>query len=270
MVSLSQKVRRNQPHCIYCGGMALGDDIDHVPPTGLFDGAWRPKGGEVTVCKPCHTGTRELDDVAGFVSRFFPNPQTDAQQADVTRSIRSFIRNYPHLVNEAGRPEPYEQIEGAGSFHVGPLMRSVMTTFAARVGLALHHRMTGEIIGPNGGIFAHWYTNYQGMEGRLPDEFLETLGPGYTMVQGTKDVGDQFSFAFSTGSDHGATGYWATFRKSFATMTFVSQSVSDFSVVRPIDIYRPGFLQGYSVKRLGEWPGQYGLSFSRPYWFENI
>ena len=268
MVSLSQKVRRNQPYCIYCGGMTLGDDIDHVPPTGLFDGAWRPKGGEVTVCKPCHTGTREVDDVAGFASRFYPNPETNTQQVDMLRSIRSFIRNYPQLVTEAGRPEPHKRIDGAGTFHVGPLMTSVMTTFAARVGLALHHRMTGEIIGPNGGVFANWFTNHQRMEGLLPDDFLQTLGPDHTMVQGTKDVRNQFSFAFSKGSDHGVRGYWSTFRHSFATMAFVSQSVSDFSVVRPGDIFRPGFLRGYSVKRLGEWPGQSGLPFNQPYWFE--
>ncbi|ESY02034.1 hypothetical protein X753_24950 [Mesorhizobium sp. LNJC399B00] len=209
-----------------------------------------------------------MDDVAAFASRFYPNPETDTQRADMQRSIRSFVRNYPHLVAEAGRPQPYKQIEGAGTFRIGPLMNSVMTTFAARIGLALHHRLTREIIRPGGGVVAKWFTNHQRFEGRLPDDFLQTLGPGYTMVQGTKGVGDQFSFAFSKGSDHGVTGYWATFRHSFATMAFVSQSTSDFPTAQPVDIHRPGFLQGYTVKRLGEWPGLNGLPFYHSYWFK--
>jgi hypothetical protein len=106
MVSLSQKVRGRQPYCIYCGGATLDNDIDHVPPTGLFDGAWRPKGGEVTVCRECLNGTRETDDVAGFMSRLYPDAETDEQKEDVLRSIASLVRNYPHLVEEMGPPQP--------------------------------------------------------------------------------------------------------------------------------------------------------------------
>lgn len=72
MVSLSQKLRSKQPLRIYYAGSARGVDIDHVPPRGLFDGKWRPKGGEVTTCKQCHEGTREMDDVAAFATASCP------------------------------------------------------------------------------------------------------------------------------------------------------------------------------------------------------
>ncbi|PWJ87034.1 hypothetical protein C8D77_11917 [Mesorhizobium loti] len=266
MVSLSKKIRSKQPHCIYCGGLVLGDSVDHVPPKGLFDGAWRPKGGEVTACKECHAGTREMDDVAGFLSRIFPNPQTDEQRDDVVRSIASLARNYPRLVEELGPPEPAdEHAAGAATFVAnGPILSSIMATFGARIGFALHYRLTGEIIGPAGGAFVNWYSNAQRFEGNLPQEFLATLGPDYTMSQGRKNVEGQFAFAFASSPD-GVTAYWATFRQSFAIAAFVSQSAANFAAAHPDYVARPGFLLGYSVKHLGSWPGINGVPFYRPY-----
>lgn len=51
-------------------------------------------------------------------------------------------------------------------------------------------------------------------------------------------------------------------------MAFVSQSISDLAAAHPQDVLRPGFLRGYSVKRLGSWPGLNGLPFHGPYSFE--
>lgn len=271
MVSLSQKVRSKQPFCVYCGGLELGVDIDHAPPKGLFDGKWRPKGGEVTACKDCHKGTREMDDVVGFASRFLPNPVTSEQQEDVKRSIRSIVRNYPNLVAELGRPkEDSRHVEGGGTLKGnGPILSSVMTTFAARMGFALHHRVAGEIVGPAGGVFARWHSNYERFQGRLPQAFLDVLGPNYEWSQGRKTVEDQFSFAFVKGLNIGVTGYWATFRQSFAIAAFVSQSASELSAAPPHLVMRPGFLKGYSVKLQGSWPGEYGQPFFRPYTFSH-
>lgn len=266
-MSLSRKLRAKQPHCIYCGGSTPGVDIDHVPPRSLFDGKWRPKGGEVTTCKECHEGTREMDSVAAFASRFWPNPTTAQHHEDIQRSIKSVFQHFPNLIAELGRPvEDNRYVEGGGVLKAGgPIMSSVMTTFAARLGFALHHWVTGEIIGPGGGVFARWHSNYQRFEGRLPHDFLEILGPGLTMTQGLKDVRDQFSFSFVHGVEIGVTGYWATFRQSFATMAFVSQNVGELGAAPYHLVWRPGFLKGYSVKPLGTWPGRYGLPFRRPY-----
>ncbi|ESX47245.1 hypothetical protein X762_19585 [Mesorhizobium sp. LSHC426A00] len=268
-MSLSQKLRSQQPFCIYCAGSARGVDIDHVPPRGLFDGKWRPKGGEVTTCKECHEGTRQMDDVAAFASRFLPNPTTEEQHEEVKRSIKSVFRNYPNLIAELGRPKSDSRyVEGAGVLVAsGPIMSSVMTTFAARMGFALHHWVTGEIVGPNGGVFARWFSNYERFKGRLPQDFLEILGADYTMTQGRKNVEDQFTFRFVKGEELGVTGYWATFRQSFAIMAFVSQSMAHLRNPPHHLVRRPGFLQGYSVKFLGSWPGQYGQPFLPPYSF---
>lgn len=269
MVSLSQRLRTKQPFCIYCAGSARGDDIDHVPPRGLFDEKWRPKGGEVTTCKECHEGTRDMDAVAAFASRFMPNPTTAEQHDAIKRSIKSVFRNYPNLIAELGRPkEDSRYVEGGGVLAAnGPIMSSVMTTFAARMGFALHHWVTGEIIGSAGGVFARWYSNYERFQGRLPEAFLEILGAHYTLSQGRKNVGDQFSFSFIKGVELGVTGYWATFRQSFAVMAFVSQNMAELSDAPHHLVRRPAFLKGYSVKFLGSWPGQYGQPFLTPYSF---
>ncbi|MER8672199.1 hypothetical protein NKH45_34945 [Mesorhizobium sp. M1156] len=269
MVSLSQRLRSKQPFCIYCAGSARGDDIDHVPPRGLFDEKWRPKGGEVTSCKECHEGTRDMDAVAAFASRFMPNPTTAEQHDAIKRSIKSVFRNYPNLIAELGRPkEDSRYVEGGGVLAAnGPIMSSVMTTFAARMGFALHHWVTGEIIGSAGGVFARWYSNYERFQGRLPEAFLEILGADYTLSQGRKNVGDQFSFSFIKGVELGVTGYWATFRQSFAIMAFVSQNMAELSDAPHHLVRRPAFLKGYSVKLLGSWSGQYGQPFLAPYSF---
>ncbi|MER8957191.1 hypothetical protein NKH98_31975 [Mesorhizobium sp. M0833] len=76
-----------------------------------------------------------MDDVAAFASRFLPNPTTAEQHDDVKRSIKSVYRNYPSLIAELGRPkEDGRYVEGGGVLAAnGPIMSSVMTTFAARM-----------------------------------------------------------------------------------------------------------------------------------------
>ncbi|MER8957284.1 hypothetical protein NKH98_32540, partial [Mesorhizobium sp. M0833] len=78
--------------------------------------------------------------------------------------------------------------------------------------------------------------------------FLDILGADYTMSQGRKNVGDQFSFRFVKGMDLGVTGYWAMFRQSFAVMAFVSQDMAELRDAPHYLVRRPGFLKGYSVK----------------------
>ena len=142
-----------------------------------------------------------------------------------------------------------------------------MLAFAAHIGFALHQQISATIIAPGGGAFVKWYSNAQLFDGKLPSEFLNTLGPGRTLTQGRRDVGEQFSYAWAVGEDHQVVGYWATFRHSFAVMAFVSPMMSDFDVAPSAHLFRPGFLQGFSVRALkpAPWPGVYGQPFAGPY-----
>ncbi|MER8504020.1 hypothetical protein [Mesorhizobium sp. M0208] len=170
-----------------------------------------------------------MDDVAAFASRFLPNPTTAEQHDDVKRSIKSVYRNYPSLIAELGRPkEDGRYVEGrrsAGGERADHVLRN--DYLRRSHGFALHHWVTGEIVGPAGGVFARWHSNYERFQGRLPQAFLDILGADYTMSQGRKNVGDQFSFRFVKGMELGVTGYWAMFRQSFAVMAFVSQNMAE-------------------------------------------
>lgn len=116
---LRNRVAGPSARCTYCGRSGHLT-VDHVPPISLFDGRDRPEGLEVPACEACHQGTREIDAVASFLSRIFPDPATAIQRADVDRSITGFLRNFQALASELGSGEEYILPNGeiAHSFRV--------------------------------------------------------------------------------------------------------------------------------------------------------
>ncbi len=250
MPKLSQLIRGRQPYCVYCGGDEIGNSVDHVPPTSIFDGRDRPKGGEVTACAACHEGTRDIDAVVSFISRLFPSPTTEDQRKDIEKSTRGLIKRFPNLVAELGPPTSDDRyIQGGGTLSTGPIMTSIILNFGARMAFALHYNITASIVPPTGGAVVLWYSNMHLFENGLPDDLLAQLGPSYTLTQGRKNVGDQFSFAWVIPTDESIYGYWASFRKSFALAMFVSPSTRHLRRYRS-NLFVPGFLKGYSVNAL--------------------
>lgn len=253
-----QRMQAEQPWCIYCGGTTLGANVDHMPPTGVFDLRKRLAGMEYLSCEPCREGTRKMDAVAGLMSRLYATkPATSAVQEEVRRCFAGIGRKMPEVLEEMRVERDLRGAsfklgalpDAAAVLTVGPLINSYLTAFGARVALALHYELTREILPASGGVFIHWMSNHIIVDNQIPESFLAMLGPPATLRQGKQTLEDQFHYQ-SLAEGQARSAHFAAFRVSFAVQAFVMRDYSEIAHVAddlPAKIFRPGFLRGFSV-----------------------
>lgn len=245
--TFSQRIREDQPNCIFCGGDTPSETVEHYPPRSIFDGKHRPKGMEFGACKECNEASREADLVVAMLSRMMPDSKTEAGRAEVRKLIRSVLQ-IPGFADEV-QPERDQlgtlirhrdiaaQLPSWNFLRVdGPIVARSMTIFGAKLGLALHTATTSRILSAGGAVTVRWYSNLNAYQGELPNEFLAICGPGRTLRQGDFEVGEQFRVASVVPDDSGGSmsGHFATFRQSFGVLMFATEKPN-------------GVLKGWSV-----------------------
>lgn len=233
--TFSQRIRREQPFCIFCGGDTPSETLEHYPPRSIFDGKHRPQGMEFGACRECNEASREADLVAATLSRMMPNPKSAAGREEVRKLINSvwripgFAREFQPDRNQAATLNRLRDIAPRlPSWNFvridGPIVAKSMTIFGSKLGLALHTATTGRILPASGAVAVQWYSNLQAYQDALPKEFLAMCGPGRTLRQGDFEVGEQFT-VHSVVPDEGGSmsAHFATFRQSFAIMMFATE-----------------------------------------------
>lgn len=219
------------PFCVFCGGTTHAVTVDHIIPAKvMFDGKQRPKGLEFSACEICNNGAKHADLVAAWVGRFYPDPKTDEQRGEIPKLLKAISNNIPGLLEEmkmgrgaeklAKRKLPVEM--DGGLLHVGPLLQKHMQVFSLKLGLALHHEVSGNILLETGGIAARWFSNYEKFTGNFPDQHAHFLGPTKTLVAGKKHVSDQFQYTWEIAESKEFGIYFASFRMSFAVFAAVA------------------------------------------------
>jgi hypothetical protein len=246
-------LQAEQPHCIYCGGAALGTSIDHMPPMTVFD--LRQRYGDMVylACEPCHTGTRPLDQFAGFLCRSYPNPRTPEAHAESKKIVQSIANNFPHLLPTMRATA--EQLAlakdsdaSAGALNISTEAHSIMVRFAARVAFALHFELCRAVIPEGGGVFVRWFTNEALVTNDVRlIEIASLVGPSRTLVQGRKSLADQFEYRSQATEDGSMSLHVAAFRLSFGIEAYAARDVRDLAPPRPMPthnrLFRPGFLR---------------------------
>src|SRR5262245_45661384 len=174
----------------------------------MFRGRQRPKGLVFPCCDDCNSKTRQSDQVASLVARFYPSTEED--QADVQKLFKGVANNVPGLLQEMylsddeqrARLKGMSMPSGAGGLRAdGPILSSCMLTFAAKFGLALHFELHQEPVPISGGVLPLWFSNVQAAKGEIPEELLAVLPPPRTIKQGEKHVADQFQYSWATTED---------------------------------------------------------------------
>lgn len=250
--TFSQRIRREQPFCIFCGGSTPSETVEHYPPRSIFDGKHRPRGLEFGACKECNEASREADLVVAMLSRMMPDSKSETGRAEVQRLINSALR-IPGFSKEV-RPERDQlgtlvryrdiaaQLPSWKFLRIdGAIVARSMTIFASKLGLALHTATTGRILPPTGAVAVQWYSNLQAYQDALPKEFLAMCGPGRTLRQGDFEVGEQFRVASVLPEESGLmSGHFAVFRESFAVLMFATEEPEEVHKGWSVS---PGFLK---------------------------
>jgi hypothetical protein len=251
-----KRMQSEQPWCIYCGGATLGTSADHMPPVAVFDLGQRYGDMVYLACKACHTGTRVLDQVVGFLARAYPDPVTPAAKAEVIKIVDSIKNNFPGLLEEMepsivqlaqARSAPVPFGPDDGPLNVGEKLHSLVTRFAARAAIALHYELCRKILPEGGGVFVNWFTNDAFIKGTFPVDFAERLGPSQTLRQGSMSLEGQFRYQSGATPDGHMSAHLMTFRLSFGVQAFAARNIDDLAPAVPTAtrnrVFRPGFLQ---------------------------
>jgi hypothetical protein len=198
----------------------------------MFKGKQRPNDLVFPCCKQCNSQTSKSDLVASLIGRFYPDPSTDVDKADVQKLLKAVANNVPGLLQEMYLRDAEQKVRlegismpsGAGVIRAdGPILSSFMLTFAAKLGLALHFELHQESVPISGGVHPFWFSNIQAAKGEIPRELLATLDAPRTMTQGKKHVADQFQYSWATTEQREETLLYAVFRQSFAVAAITAK-----------------------------------------------
>ena len=223
--------------------------VDHVPSRQMFVSRLRPKGLEVPARRDCNQANRNHEQVAAMLGRFYPDPNTTAERAEVERIVRAVKNNFPGLLEEM-RPTQRQRhrFEQAREFRPidsnpiscnGPLLNRSIQIFGAKLGFALHYDTTRRIIPSEGGAAVRWYSNFEAITGNLPSDMLNILGPPETLRQGKWHTANQFEYSYAHADNLRMGIYFSTFRKSFAVASFVSDNASKFGGLNKREFHQP-------------------------------
>ena len=251
-----ERMQRDQPWCIYCGGTTAGTTVDHMPPITVCDLRQRPAGLEFLACEDCHEGTRKADQIAGVISRAFPDPTTEATREEFKALMSGLANNQREILLEWRASEEQRRFadkaagtfKGSGALNIGDKTHAAMLRFGARAEAALHFEATKRIVPSGGGIWASWHTNERIIKGDFPADFADMLPPYTTLGAGTKrGLDGQFEYSSRVTDDGLMSAHMITFRLSFAIQAAVATDMArKIESHKPQLIFRPGFLKNGS------------------------
>src|SRR5215831_12272946 len=105
----------------------------------------------VPSCRKCNNGTSKSDLVASLVGRLSVDPSADVEAAEITKLFSSVRNNVPGLLEEMHFDPAEEKLvckglplqKGGGALRAnGPLVTRHMLVFGAKLGFALHCRLS--------------------------------------------------------------------------------------------------------------------------------
>ncbi|MCA0245843.1 MAG: hypothetical protein LCH93_04415 [Proteobacteria bacterium] len=253
-LTLFQRMQIHQPWCVFCGGNTPGTSSDHVPPKTVFDFKDRPKGMEFMQCEGCRQGTRKIDQVAGLMARMYStSPGNKKNRIEIRKIIEGVGNNASEVLHElrlestvsADHMSRRALPDAAAVLSAGPIMRSYMNAFGARIALALHYKSTGRILPESGGVFARWQTNHSIIDNEVPETLMALLGTPQALEQGRKSTANQFFYQSKAEQNGSQSAHFFAFRVSFSITAFAFDDFNDMKDAwsMPDNLFRPGFLK---------------------------
>jgi hypothetical protein len=233
------------PFCIYCGGNRRATTIDHFPPKIIFDNKHRPKGLEYASCYKCNNAGKDREQITALLARSLDDLRGPFFEKDVRDLVRAIHNNYPHLIDELlpkkGKNiilvDNPRYITGYHALNIGPMMRSILYCFGAKLGFSLHYQLTKKIM-PNEGLVAvRVITNHELFEGEIPYDLIGQLHIPRTLQQGQFNVDGQFNYSSGSNVTGSITVHYTSFRKSFAILVFCFVDANDSLGSGPIEIF---------------------------------
>jgi hypothetical protein len=185
------EILASEERCIYCANPPT--TIEHMPPKAMFRKRLRLSGLEFACCEECNSGTRATDIVAAFFSRMSTtNDMEDWRVKEAYNFAGGVAQLAPGVVREIfgrthGRQwfvQPSGLVERVRVIQAdGPVVKAMLTVFAAKLGMAFYREHVGSPLPLCGGVYTQFYLN-QGLADADASRILEIMPVHDTLKQG--------------------------------------------------------------------------------------
>jgi len=246
---------KEHPICCFCGGIASAEEPDHVPSRVSFRERQWPEGYEFPACIPCNRATRADEQVVAMLARIYPDATTEIEQAETQERIRAVAHNFPEIMIEmratvrqrrnAAKKYGIERAPGTTYADIpalsvsGPLVNQAIMNFGRKLFCALYYKHSGLILKSSGGIAIRWFSNLQIHGDEIPRS-LATVLNGFPKIERSRiNLDNQFFYRWGIADTKKAAVFLAFFRRSFAMLGYVNQSVEDLELLESPEIVRP-------------------------------
>jgi hypothetical protein len=257
-----QRIRNGEFPCVYCGGILGATEPDHMPPRILFSRKQRPNDLVFPSCSECNRGSAAIDTIISWLGRSYGDPVHPTEREEVKSIGASMITNYPEVASAfySPQPPPLSPVQRAAfkgrtaPISVNdPYVHRCIEFFGAKFGLAMHWRLTGECVPPEGRVYPQWFTNYHAVTGNIPNDLFDVFPNPLPLVQGRMHTAGRFEH--DSVRDGAYTTHLAIFGQSFIVLAFVAPAPELSFAERGALECEPGCLKvgyPYGLPRLSE------------------
>ena len=202
-----KQILRENPRCVYC--LSLATTVEHMPPKAMFQkDRFRPSGMEFGCCEACNNGTKAADAIASFLAYLSP---TDSRLNEWQMPVLVKLRDTAEQLQPGFRAEFFNQEKASRTFPKntfgflmpatkviadGPIIKRNMTSFSAKLGMALYQEHVGEPLPEGSGVFVKWFLN-AGLSEEQSLRYLRILPVRGELRMGAKTSIDQFGYRYN-------------------------------------------------------------------------
>lgn len=223
-----RRIRNGEFKCVYCGGIEPSSEPDHMPPRALFAGKQRPNDLIFPSCVACNRGSAAIDVVVSFMGRIYPDSPDPRERSEVLQLGKALAQNFPEVARAFRSVDVKLSAQQQASLSGNatpvsvndPYVHRIMEIFGAKFGLGMHWRLTGSCVPPEGRVYAQWFTNYQAITGRIPEDIFKVFPNPLPLMQGRWHTAGRFEHASAADGEY--TSHLAIFGQSFIVLAFVA------------------------------------------------
>ncbi|RYF51575.1 MAG: hypothetical protein EOO38_02885 [Cytophagaceae bacterium] len=141
----------------------------------------------------------------------------------VIKSMRLPIARKRELARRAGmKLRPGETFADLALIGLPEESEQAIAVFAAKIAKALHFMHTGAIVPERAAIEHRWFTNFDQVEGAIPDDIF-TLPTGIAQLRRTHvDLSDQFNYRYAVSNDAELSIFTIWFRFAFCIVVMIT------------------------------------------------
>jgi hypothetical protein len=100
-----QRIRDGEFPCVYCGGVVVASEPDHMPPRILFSRKQRPNDLVFPSCSECNRSSAAIDTVISWLGRRYGEPVHPTEREEVKSIGASMASNYPEVASAFYSPQ---------------------------------------------------------------------------------------------------------------------------------------------------------------------